>query len=67
MNKISFIITSPYYDSGIKSLGSKSIYKIKKQTILEKQYKAISTYCENIEHEILLVNSIDNIKTLKFL
>lgn len=67
MKQITFIITSPYYDSGIKSLGSKSIYKIKKQTILEKQYKAISTHCENIEHEILLVNSIDHIKTSKFL
>lgn len=67
MNQISFIITSPCYDSGIKSLGSKCLYSIKKNTILEKQYKAIDKLCENIEHEIILVNSIDHARTCKFL
>tara|TARA_Y100000004_G_C8916454_1_gene413307 strand:- start:121 stop:816 length:696 start_codon:yes stop_codon:yes gene_type:complete len=64
---ISFIISSPYFDSGIKSLGSKSIYPIKKNTILEKQYKAISKLCKDIEHEILMVNNIDQCRTTKFL
>lgn len=67
MNQISFIITSPYYDSGIKSLGSKCIYSIKKNTILEKQYRAITKFCENIDYEIIFVNNVDNAKTIKFL
>jgi hypothetical protein len=67
MNKISFIITSPYYDSGIKSIGSKAIYSFNKNTIIEKQYKAIKTSCKNIEHEIIMINSIDHHKTCKFL
>jgi hypothetical protein len=67
MKQISFIITAPYYDSGIKSLGSKCIYSVKKNTILEKQYKTIVKSCEDIEYEIILVNNIDHIKTTKFL
>jgi hypothetical protein len=65
MNPISFIITSPYYDSGMKSLGSKSIYTIKKNTILERQYSAIKKSCKNITHEIILVNNVDHNKTVK--
>jgi len=64
---ISFIITSPYYDNGIKSLGSKCIYSMKKNTILEKQYKAISKYCKDREYEIIFVNNIDHTRTKKFL
>ena len=64
---ISFIITSPYYDNGIKSLGSKCIYTIKKNTILEKQCKAIAKHCKDIEYEIIFINNIDHIRTQKFL
>jgi glycosyltransferase involved in cell wall biosynthesis len=67
MNQISFIITSPYYDSGIKSIGSKSIYSVKKNTTIEKQYRSILKYCQNKEYEIIFVNSVDHHKTSKFL
>lgn len=67
MNNITFIITSPHYDSGIKSLGSKSIYPLKKQTVIEKQYKAIKSFCKNINHEIFLINNIDHFRTSKFI
>jgi len=67
MSNITFIITSPYYDSGIKSLGSKSIYPIRKNTILEKQHKAIKQFCAKNQYEILLINSIDHNKTAKFI
>lgn len=62
-----FIICCPYHDNGIKSLGSKCLYKIKKQTILEKQCKSIAKFCNNIDYEIILINSIDHNKTLKLI
>lgn len=65
--KISFIITCPYYDNGIKSLGSKCLLSTKRKKIIEKQYYAIEKFCENIEHEIILVNSIEHTKTQKFI
>jgi len=67
MNKISFVITSPHYDGGIKSIGSKCIYSLKKQTIIEKQCKAIEKYCKNTDYEIIFVNNVDHHKTSKFL
>lgn len=67
MNNITFVISCPYYDSGIKSLGSKCIYTIKKHTILEKQYKIISKLFETKNYEIIFVNNIDHNKTSKFL
>ena len=67
MNQISFVISSPYYDSGIKSLGSKAIYSIKKNTILYKQYKAIQKSCNNIDYEIIFVNNIEHNKTIKYI
>lgn len=66
-NGLTFIICCPYHDNGIKSLGSKCLYKTKKYTIIEKQCKAISKFCKNIDYEIILVNSIDHNKTLKLI
>lgn len=66
-NKISFIVTSPYYDSGIKSLGSKAICLLKRHSILEKQCKAIEKCCNNIDYEIIFVNNVDHNKTIKFI
>lgn len=65
--KISFIITCPYYDMGIKSLGSKCLLSTKRKKIIEKQYYAIKRFCNDIDHEIILVNSIEHIKTQKFI
>lgn len=67
MNPISFIIGSPHHDSGIKSLGSKSIFSLKKNSILEKQCRAISKSCKNINHEIIFINNIDHYKTVKYI
>lgn len=64
--KISFIITCPYYDMGIKSLGSKCLLSAKRKKIIEKQYYSIDTFCKNIEYEIILVNSIEHNRTQKF-
>lgn len=65
--RISFIITCPYYDNGIKSLGSKCLLSIKRKKIIEKQCYAIEKFCKNIEHEVILVNSIEHNKTQKFI
>lgn len=65
--KISFIITCPYHDNGIKSLGSKCLLSIKRKKIIEKQCHAIKKFCKNIPHEIILINSIDHNKTQKFI
>jgi len=65
--KISFIITSPYYDNGIKSLGSKCLLSSKRKKIIEKQCYAIGKFCKNVDHEIILVNTIENNKTQKFI
>lgn len=67
MKPISFIITCPYYDNGIKSLGSKCLLSIKRKKIIEKQCSAIEKFCKDIEYEIILVNSIDHTKTQKFI
>ena len=64
--KISFIITCPYYDNGIKSLGSKCLLSTKRKKIIEKQCYAIEKFCNNTEYEIILVNSIEHTKTQKF-
>lgn len=66
-NKISFIITCPYYDNGIKSLGSKCLLSIGRKKIIEKQCFAIDRFCKEIDYEIILVNSIEHYKTQKFL
>lgn len=52
---------------GIKSLGSKCLLSTKRKKIIEKQYYAIERFCNDIEHEIILVNSIEHIKTQKFI
>jgi len=65
--KISFIITCPYYDMGIKSLGSKCLLSTKRKKIIEKQCYAIERFCSGEDHEIILVNSIEHIKTQKFI
>lgn len=64
---ISFIITCPYYDSGIKSLGSKCLFTSKRKNIIEKQCYSIAKFCANTPYEIILVNSIENYKTQKFI
>lgn len=63
--KISFIITCPYYDMGIKSLGSKCLLSTKRKKIIEKQCYAIEKFCKE-EYEVILVNSIEHNKTQKF-
>ena len=65
--KISFIITCPYYDMGIKSLGSKCLLSTKRKKIIEKQCYAIERFCGDEDHEVILVNSIEHIKTQKFI
>lgn len=67
MKPISFIITCPYYDSGIKSLGSKCLFTNRRKNIIEKQCYSIETFCKNREYEIILVNSIENYKTQRFI
>ena len=64
---ISFIILSPFYDSGIKSLGSKCLLTVKRKKIIEKQITAIEKFCTNKRYEIILVNSIENNRTSKFI
>lgn len=65
--KISFIITCPYYDNGIKSLGSKCLLSNKRKKIIEKQCYAIERFSKNNDYEIILVNSIEHNKTQKFI
>lgn len=65
--KISFIITSPHYDSGMKSIGSKCIHAIKQNSILEKQIKAISKNINKEDYEIIFVNAIDHHRTIKYI
>lgn len=65
--QISFIITSPDYDSGIKSMGSKCIRAIKKNSIIEKQIKSINKSSQDIDSEIIFVNAVDHQKTVKFI
>lgn len=63
----SFIILCPYYDSGIKSLGSKCLFSIKRKKIIEKQITSIEKFCKNTRYEIILVNSIEHNRTQKFI
>ena len=64
---ISFIILCPFYDSGIKSLGSKCLFTVKRKRIIEKQITAIEKFCKNKTYEIILVNSIEDNRTSKFI
>ena len=68
MNNLSVIFLSTLPDIGIKSLGTKSLIKIKNRYLLDYQLEAINKACRNkIKYEILIASAFDYSKTYKVL
>lgn len=64
---ISFLILATLPDHGIKSLGSKSLLKLKNKYIIEHQLNSIKSACKNIDHEIILLTLFDNQRVCRHL
>lgn len=66
-NGISVVILSTLPDMGIKSLGTKSLIKIKNKYFIEYQIEAINRALKTIDHEIVVASHFDYNKTHKFI
>lgn len=58
-NPISIVVLSTLPDSGIKSLGSKSLLTFKNQYLIEYQIHTIQSALKNIDHEIIIMCGFD--------
>lgn len=56
---VSIIILAPFPDQGMKSLGNKSLFKIKNKNIIDYQLENIRSAFGDIEHDITLVCNFD--------
>lgn len=66
-NPVSVVILSTLPDSGIKSLGSKSLLSFKNQYLIEYQINTIRSALKNIDHEIIIMCGFDGNRVYKTL
>jgi len=67
MDNISVLILSTLPDTGIKSLGTKSLIKIHSKYFIDYQLDSIQKALKHINHEIIIASSFDYHKTYKIL
>lgn len=64
---ISVLILATMPDHGIKSLGSKSLFKLKEKLIIEYQLENITSALKDRDYEIIFLCGFDSQKTIKSL